>query len=158
VEEALKVFIPFLFFLVVLLSLQAIEYLRRRSARRRGRQAMEGPATAPVSVRFRFPPRPASPGGEPAPPPGSQVPAPPLRAEPAAPAAAPASREGARRAPPVGATAPMPSGLSARVRIRGLLREPRGRRVAILARDILGSPPGLEGSIAGPNVPEVERV
>jgi len=154
-EDALKVFIPFLFLLVVLLSLQAVEYLRRLSARRRGPRATERPATAPVSVRFRFPPRPASPGAtEPTPPPGTQAPASPFHAEPAAPAAAPVSREGARRAPPVRVTAPLPSGPSARVRIRRLLHEPQGRRAAILAHEILGPPPGLEGRIAGRNVPE----
>jgi hypothetical protein len=162
VEEAQKIFIPFLFFLVLIVSLQVIEYLRRRARRRKGDLGPAALATERMPERLRFPPGPGSPSS-----PGTATPAPPPRplvsasappAEPTSPAAASATREGVRRAPPVRATAPMPSGPSARVRIRRLLRDPGGRRAAILAHENLRPPPGLEAKIAERNVPEVERI
>jgi hypothetical protein len=130
VEETLRVLIPFLFFAMLVGGLQVIEYQRRRSAAREGPRPTGEASAAPAPGRLRLPARPAS---EP----------PPREVEPGVQPRRPASGSVLSRKQPA-QTAASPLVLApARVRIRRLLREPGGRRVAILAQEVLGPPVGL---------------
>jgi hypothetical protein len=130
VEETLKVLIPFLFFAMLVGSLQLLEHLRRRSARGRDPGATGEAPAAPVPERLRFV---ARPGPEPSP----------QEAEPGVRPRPPTSGPVLSRKQPAQTAASALVLAPVRVRIRRLLREPGGRQVAILAQEVLGPPVGV---------------
>jgi hypothetical protein len=122
--QELGALVPFLIFLALLVALSIARRRQQESARRRAGEALGRPPGERVPEGFRIGPRTVPPGPEPVFPPK----APPTRPQP----------EGPRRAP-AGVSGPPP----ARRRMRRVLKDPQGRRLAILAHEILRRPAGL---------------
>lgn len=122
--QELEALVPLLIFLALAVALRFARRRQQESARRRAGEALGRPPGERMPEGLRIGPRTVPPAPEPVFPPKAA----PTRPQP----------EGARRAP-AGVSGPPP----ARPRIRRLLKDPQGRRLAILAHEILRRPAGL---------------